>query len=61
MGFLRLYVELPHEIVIGAIEISYLRNPWPRILGQRMICHSVDPDQNNLVCLSAGDVQRIRY
>ena len=58
MGFLRLYVELPHDIVISAIEITYLRNPWPRILGQGVICHSVDPDQNYLICLSTGNVQQ---
>lgn len=48
MGFFRLKMELPHGIVIGAIEISYLCNPWPWVSRQRMKCHSIDPDGDKL-------------
>ena len=59
MRFLRFYVELTHNIVISAIEVTYLSDPRPGILSQWMICHSVNPDEDYLVCLSAGNAHDI--
>ena len=48
MGFFRLNMKLSHGIVIGAVEIRYLRNPWPWVSRQRMKCNSIDPDDDKL-------------
>lgn len=51
MGFLGLHMELPHGIVISAVEITYLRNPWPWVSRQRMKSYSIDPDGDELYFL----------